>query len=94
MFAGARGDRTIEFGPSAVSLPAMSVEVGVERYLCTACGNRTRFDVVESLRRLRFQHYTLGGEMSVEEETVLERSVESVTCRWCDRSDAVEVVQG
>ena len=50
--------------------------------------------MVENLRRRRFQHYTLGGDMSVDEEAVLERSVESVTCRWCDRSDAIEVVQG
>jgi hypothetical protein len=62
------------------------------RYVCSACGNRTRFDVVETVRRRRFQHYTLGGEMTVEEEAVLERSVESVTCRWCDRSDAVELL--
>lgn len=65
----------------------------VEQYLCSACGNRTRFDVVESLRRRRFQHYTLGGDMTVDEESVLERRVESVTCRWCDRSDSVEVAQ-
>lgn len=65
----------------------------LERYVCSACGNRTRFDVVESLRRRRFQHYTLGGEMRVDEESVLERAVESVTCRWCDRSDTVEVAQ-
>jgi hypothetical protein len=62
------------------------------RYVCTACGNRTRFDVVEVVRRRRFQHYTLGGAMSVDEETILERTVESVTCRWCDRSDAIDEV--
>lgn len=63
-----------------------------ERYVCSACGNRTRFDVVESLRRRRYQHYTLGGEMTVDEESVLERVVESVTCRWCDRTDSVETL--
>lgn len=63
------------------------------QYMCSACGNRTRFDVVETVRRRRFHHYTLGGEMSVDEETVLDHVVESVTCRWCDRADAVEPLQ-
>lgn len=63
-----------------------------ERYVCTACGNRTRFDVVETVRRRRFHHYTLGGDLTVDEESVLEREVESVTCRWCDRSASVEVL--
>lgn len=60
--------------------------------MCTACGNRTRFDVVETVRRRRFHHYTLGGDLTVDEESVLEREVESVTCRWCDRSASVEVL--
>ena len=64
----------------------------VQRYVCTACGNRTRFDVVETVRRRRFHHYTVGGELTVDEETVLERAIESVTCRWCDRAGAVEVL--
>lgn len=68
----------------------MTSEEAFSRYLCSACGNRTRFDVVETVRRRRFQHYTLGGAMTVEEETILERTVESVTCRWCDRSDSIE----
>lgn len=68
------------------------MEATPTRYVCTACGNRTRFDVVEAVRRRRFQHYTLGGAMSVDEEEILERTVESVTCRWCDRADAIQVV--
>lgn len=63
-----------------------------QRYICTACGNRTRFDVVETVRRRRFHHYTLGGDMTVDEESVLDRDVESVICRWCDRSSPVEVL--
>ena len=59
-------------------------------YRCAHCGNRTRFDVVERLRRRSFHHFTLGGELTVEDEEILEREVESVTCRWCDRSDGVE----
>jgi hypothetical protein len=29
----------------------------------------------------------------VEEEDILERQVERVVCRWCDRSDAIEEAQ-
>jgi hypothetical protein len=60
-----------------------------DRYLCRACGNRTRFDVTEVVRRRLFCHYTLGGDLNIDEETILERQVEAVTCRWCDRSDAI-----
>ena len=59
-------------------------------YRCAHCGNKTRFDVVETVRRRRFHHYTLGGELTVEEEEILESETESVTCRWCARSDGVE----
>jgi uncharacterized protein YlaI len=62
----------------------------VPTYRCAACGNRTRFDVVETLRRRRFHHYSLGGELSIDEEEILQSDIESVTCRWCDRSDAIE----
>ncbi len=58
-------------------------------YRCAACGNKTRFDVFETKRVRTFQHFTLGGDMTVEEEEVLEHSVERVVCRWCGASDAV-----
>lgn len=63
-----------------------------DRYRCAHCGNKTRFDVVESLRRRRFHHYSLGGELAIDEEEVLDRTVESVICRWCERSDGIEVL--
>ena len=56
-------------------------------YRCNACGNRTRFDVFESKRVRAFQHFTLGGDMEVEEEEVLESEIERVVCRWCGSSD-------
>ena len=62
-------------------------------YRCTACGNRTRFDVYDTVRRRRFEHADLGGESLVEDEEILERSVDKVVCRWCDRSDSVEEIQ-
>ncbi|HEX2027309.1 MAG TPA: hypothetical protein VHF25_04855 [Nitriliruptorales bacterium] len=66
------------------------LEVG-HRFRCSACGNVTRFDVVEAARTRRYHHFDLGGVGRVEEEDVLDRRVESVTCRWCGRDDAVVV---
>jgi hypothetical protein len=57
---------------------------------CTACGNKTRFDVFVTRRVRSFQHFTLGGDLSGEEEEVLESRVESVVCRWCGAGDAAE----
>lgn len=53
------------------------------RYRCTACGNLTRFDVVTSRRTRAFHHYSVGGDLTVEDEEVLEHVIESVSCRWC-----------
>ena len=58
-------------------------------YRCSACGNKTRFDVFETKRVRAFHHFTLGGQLVVEEEEVLERDVDRVVCRWCGSSDAV-----
>jgi ribosomal protein L44E len=60
------------------------------RYRCNACGNLTRFDVFETRRSRGFHHYSLGGELTVEEEEVLDRSVERVVCRWCGSADQIE----
>lgn len=62
------------------------------RYRCTSCGNLTRFDVTATRRTRAFQHYTLGGELAVEEEQVLDETVESVECRWCGGAGQVEDV--
>ncbi|MGH8998121.1 MAG: hypothetical protein ACRDY7_01875 [Acidimicrobiia bacterium] len=61
------------------------------RYRCTACGNLTRFDVVAWRRSRAYYHFTVGGELQVEEEEELAAEVEDVTCRWCGaRRDAIE----
>jgi hypothetical protein len=52
-------------------------------YRCDACGNRTRFDVFETRRVRSFHHLTLGGDLTVEEEEVLDLVVDKVVCRWC-----------
>ena len=63
-----------------------------ERWRCTGCGNLTRFDVTRTRRTTAYWHVDLGGDHRVEEETVLAETLESVSCRWCGRADAVEVV--
>lgn len=62
------------------------------RYRCTACGNLTRFDVTTTRRTKAFHHFTVGGELTVEEEEVLGEEVEDVTCRWCGTGRAVEAL--
>jgi hypothetical protein len=63
----------------------------VPRYRCAACGNRTRFDVTVTRRTRAFHHFTLGGELAVEDEEILSEDIEEVSCRWCGSGRAVEV---
>ena len=60
------------------------------RYRCSACGNLTRFDVVTSRRTRGFHHYTVGGDLQIEDETVLDERIDEVTCRWCGTGTSVE----
>jgi hypothetical protein len=46
--------------------------------------------VVESRRTRAFYHFTVGGDLTVEEEEVLASEREQVTCRWCGASDGIE----
>ena len=62
------------------------------RYRCAACGNLTRFTVVTNRRTTAFHHYSVGGELTLEDEQVLDETVEEVTCRWCGNGNAVEVI--
>jgi sarcosine oxidase delta subunit len=62
------------------------------RWRCGGCGNLTRFDVTRSSRTVEFWHFDLAGEHRVEETEVLDETLASVRCRWCGRSDAVELV--
>ena len=59
------------------------------RYRCTACGNLTRFDVTMTRRTTSFHHYTVGGELEVEDERVLAETIEQVSCRWCGSGSSV-----
>jgi len=63
------------------------------RYRCAACGNLTRFDVTVTRRTRAFHHYSIGGELTVEDEEVLAETVEDVACRWCGSSANVEQLE-
>jgi hypothetical protein len=63
------------------------------RYRCAACGNLTRFDVTSTRTTRAFHHFTIGGELVVEDEQVLEETVHDVACRWCGHGRAVEVLE-
>ena len=62
------------------------------RYRCTACGNLTRFDITLSRRTRAFHHFTVGGELEIEDEEVLSESIDDVSCRWCGSPESVVVV--
>jgi len=66
--------------------------VTAPRYRCTACGNLTRFDVTATRTTRAFHHYSVGGELKVEEEVVLSETFEEVSCRWCGNGNAVEEI--
>jgi hypothetical protein len=60
-------------------------------FRCAHCGNRTRFDVFETVTRRRYLHFTLGGDANVDEEEILASETQKIVCRWCDRSDGIEM---
>ena len=71
------------------------VPMSEPRYRCDGCGNLTRFDVTTSRTTKAFHHYTVGGELEVEETTVLSNHVDEVVCRWCGHGrSVVELAEG
>jgi ribosomal protein S27E len=71
----------------AASLPEAN-----SRWRCAGCGNLTRFDVARSRRTREFWHFDLAGAHRVEDTEVVSEAIEEVTCRWCGRADAIELV--
>ena len=71
----------------AISAPDSST-----RWRCARCGNLTRFDVVRSTRSTQYWHFDLAGEVSVEDESVVDDQIQSVACRWCGAADSVELI--
>lgn len=66
--------------------------VGEARYRCDGCGNVTRFDVTTTETTKAFHHYTVGGELQVEDRQVLDHRVNEVVCRWCGHGRSVVTV--
>lgn len=72
-----------------MSSAAVPSSAGPTRYRCSACGNLTRFDVRVTRTTRAFHHYTVGGELEVEEAEVLAEVVDEVLCRWCGTGESV-----
>ncbi len=62
------------------------------RWRCGGCGNLTRFDVTRTRRTSEYWHFDLSGDHVVEATEVKDETIESVSCRWCGRADAIELV--
>jgi hypothetical protein len=73
--------------PSGIEQPGAH-----QRWRCGGCGNLTRFDVARSRRTTEFWHVDLAGERAIEDTQLRDEVIESVTCRWCGRADAIELV--
>lgn len=72
----------------------VTVGDAARRYRCNACGNLTRFDVTSTVRSRSFHHYTVGGELRIEDTEVLDEHVEEVSCRWCSNGSSVVAIDG
>ena len=70
----------------------MATRASGNRYRCDACGNLTRFEVTATRTTRAFHHYTVGGELSVEDVEVIAENLVSVICRWCGTGANVVVV--
>ncbi len=47
-------------------------------------------DVTTTSTVKAFHHYSVGGELTVEEPEVLTQVIDDVVCRWCNSGDGVE----
>lgn len=48
--------------------------------------------MLTQVRARRFVHFSLAGEPEIEEEEILDETVERVTCRWCGSAEQIERV--
>lgn len=67
----------------------MAIDDNVKRYRCMACGNLTRFDVTCTRRSRAFHHYSMAGDLTIDDSEVLSEEIEEVSCRWCGNGSAV-----
>ncbi len=56
------------------------------RYRCQGCGNLTRFDVTVTRRTREYHHFSVGGDLEIEDRDLLAETIEEVACRWCGAS--------
>ncbi|MEI6453157.1 MAG: hypothetical protein WCO31_01035 [Actinomycetes bacterium] len=42
--------------------------------------------------RRAYYHFTVGGELSVENPEAVSETVDSVACRWCGHGNGIEVL--
>lgn len=71
---------------------AASLPDATTRWRCGGCGNLTRFDVTRTRRTTEYWHFDMAGTHDGEDSTTDHEEVAAVTCRWCGRSDTVELV--
>jgi hypothetical protein len=48
--------------------------------------------VVSTRTTKAFHHYSVGGDLTVEDVEVVDESVGEVSCRWCGNGKAIEVI--
>jgi hypothetical protein len=48
--------------------------------------------VVADRKTRAFHHFSVGGELSIEDEEVISEHIIEVDCRWCGHGDAIEVL--
>jgi hypothetical protein len=53
----------------------------------------TRFTVTETTTTRAFHHYTVGGDLTIEEAEIVAHHLDDVTCRWCGHGKEVVVVE-
>ncbi|HVQ97177.1 MAG TPA: hypothetical protein VMU51_39545 [Mycobacteriales bacterium] len=73
-------------------MPAVPAPTAQTRWRCSLCGNLTRFDVERTVRSREYVHVDLAGAAAVEEHEVVTETIDRVSCRWCGRPDAVELI--
>jgi DNA-directed RNA polymerase subunit RPC12/RpoP len=59
------------------------------RYRCAGCGNLTRFDVVVTRTTREYHHFTVGGDLEVEDVELVDETVDQINCRWCGHGEQV-----
>lgn len=86
---GYHGGHTARKATGTMTVP---LPTDTTRWRCTLCGNLTRFDVTRSSKVVEYVHLDLAGQPQVEEREVVDETIDSVRCRWCNAVDQVELV--